>query len=392
MLWLQGGPGGASTMDALAENGPCLITADGNSERNPFSWTKEYHMVYIDQPVGAGFSYVDNHHDTGAYHNSTEAAALDIVAFIKLFQEGFPELANNPLTIAGESYGGRYVPIIGASILDYNRLVPKESRIPLNSLIVVNGWTSPPYQAPAIYDVGCYDYKGQPPYFSLEECELMARSLDQMNGLLSACSSAGDSLMCTTAGKRFDELIMDPMQSKHQNMYDRRMSCPEPGRCYPKFRAILSWLNSDKVMNNYFEVPEQTNGIKMSVSLENDTVREAMTRSGDFWKDTAAFVEKILQHSSSEIAMASESAVNMLFMAGNMDVTCGPYGMQRFLDEARWKYHPEFRNAPWEVLRWPNEERSEYDRVKRTKGLWLVDIAEAGHVVCFSHSIKMCSH
>ena len=42
----------------LTENGPCTISDDSNStEINPWSWNNEVNMLYLDQPVQAGFSY-----------------------------------------------------------------------------------------------------------------------------------------------------------------------------------------------------------------------------------------------------------------------------------------------------------------------------------------------
>lgn len=57
-LWLQGGPGTPSIPAAVSENGPCIVNADSETTvLNPWSWTNEANMLYIDQPVTVGFSY-----------------------------------------------------------------------------------------------------------------------------------------------------------------------------------------------------------------------------------------------------------------------------------------------------------------------------------------------
>ncbi|KAF8128592.1 Alpha/Beta hydrolase protein [Boletus edulis] len=69
-LWLNGGPGCSSMIGLFQEHGPCLVNADGTSTYlNPYSWNNVSNMIYIDQPIGTGFSYGT---DTV---NSTEAAA-----------------------------------------------------------------------------------------------------------------------------------------------------------------------------------------------------------------------------------------------------------------------------------------------------------------------------
>lgn len=55
----------------LQELGPCRITNDSSSVTlNPFSWNNEANVLFIDQPVGVGFS----HGDTTTVSTSQEAA------------------------------------------------------------------------------------------------------------------------------------------------------------------------------------------------------------------------------------------------------------------------------------------------------------------------------
>ncbi|MDI1487210.1 MAG: hypothetical protein OHK93_006479 [Ramalina farinacea] len=56
-IWLNGGPG-CSSLDGLAkENGPFVFPGnDSNPQPNANSWTKLGNVLYIDQPVGAGYS------------------------------------------------------------------------------------------------------------------------------------------------------------------------------------------------------------------------------------------------------------------------------------------------------------------------------------------------
>jgi carboxypeptidase C (cathepsin A) len=62
IIWLQGGPGASSLLGAFTENGPIRITKDGVKEAGS-PWNIQGHMVFIDQPLGVGFSRGQPDHD-----------------------------------------------------------------------------------------------------------------------------------------------------------------------------------------------------------------------------------------------------------------------------------------------------------------------------------------
>lgn len=60
MLWLQGGPGGSSLFGLFVENGPLMVNKDGNVTLREYAWNREFAVLYIDNPVGTGFSFTNN--------------------------------------------------------------------------------------------------------------------------------------------------------------------------------------------------------------------------------------------------------------------------------------------------------------------------------------------
>jgi cathepsin A (carboxypeptidase C) len=87
----------------MLELGPCRIKTGGNyTERNPYSWTRNSSMIFVDQPVGTGLSYVDSHLDIPT---TSAIAAEDMYIFLQIFMtDVFPERRQTPFHIAGESY------------------------------------------------------------------------------------------------------------------------------------------------------------------------------------------------------------------------------------------------------------------------------------------------
>jgi cathepsin A (carboxypeptidase C) len=105
-LWLTGGPGASSMLGMLQELGPCLINEYGNGTTyNPYGWNKETALIFVDQPAGVGFSYVN---EGELVPGDSFTSAADMHIFLQLFiSQVFPEHKDGPLVITGESYAVR---------------------------------------------------------------------------------------------------------------------------------------------------------------------------------------------------------------------------------------------------------------------------------------------
>ncbi len=106
-LWMTGGPGGSSMLGMLQELGPCLINEHGNGTvYNEYGWSKETNLLFVDQPAGVGFSYVDDEGGhPGRVPGDSFTSAADMHIFLQIFvSQALPELRDVPFHISGESY------------------------------------------------------------------------------------------------------------------------------------------------------------------------------------------------------------------------------------------------------------------------------------------------
>jgi len=114
VLWLNGGPGCSSLDGFFYEMGPFVINPDNTLTQRPVRWNEKANMVYLEAPVGVGFSYSS----TKDYANSDDRTAQENMEALELlFTQKFPEYKNNPFFITGESYAGVYVPTTAEAIL-----------------------------------------------------------------------------------------------------------------------------------------------------------------------------------------------------------------------------------------------------------------------------------
>ena len=135
VLWLNGGPGASSLGGCFSENGPLIVQDDGRHLRvNEYAWNQQAHLLCIESPVGVGFSF----NASGEYASDDFAQADDLYEALLRFFDKFPQLRGNEFYIAGESYGGVYVPLTAKAIVDGNA-EGVHPRINLQKFVVGNG-------------------------------------------------------------------------------------------------------------------------------------------------------------------------------------------------------------------------------------------------------------
>ncbi|KAM7484009.1 hypothetical protein LguiA_000018 [Lonicera macranthoides] len=118
VLWLNGGPGCSSLgVGAFSENGPFRPSGEF-LVKNPYSWNTEANMLYLEAPIGVGFSYLNSF----SYASTNDKiTGMDNLVFLHKWFLKFPRYRNTSLFITGESYAGHYVPQLADLILRFNK-------------------------------------------------------------------------------------------------------------------------------------------------------------------------------------------------------------------------------------------------------------------------------
>lgn len=121
IFWFTGGPGCAA-LNAVTHNiGPFIFLSviyNGTIPTlllNPYSYTKVSSMVFIDSPVGSGFSYSTT--SQGSASSDTNAAEQSYT-FIRKWLKDHPDFLSHSVYVGGDAYAGIPVPIILQHISD----------------------------------------------------------------------------------------------------------------------------------------------------------------------------------------------------------------------------------------------------------------------------------
>ncbi|CAD6220173.1 unnamed protein product [Miscanthus lutarioriparius] len=119
LFWLTGGDR-CSVFSGLAyEIGPIRFVLEpynGTLPRlryNQNSWSKVSHILFVDSPVGAGFSFS---RDPKGYDVGDITSTLQLRDFLIKWFGDHPEYLANPFYIGGDSYAGKIVPFLGQMI------------------------------------------------------------------------------------------------------------------------------------------------------------------------------------------------------------------------------------------------------------------------------------
>ncbi|KAL8541617.1 hypothetical protein ACS0TY_002760 [Phlomoides rotata] len=121
LIWIQGGPGCSGFTGLAYIMGPLMFDyTDTNSTipslvLNPYSWTKVSNIIFIDQPVGTGFTYPKT---PGAYESNDTISGYLAYEFLQKWIINHPKFQKNPLYVAGDSFGGIIVPLVVDHVYD----------------------------------------------------------------------------------------------------------------------------------------------------------------------------------------------------------------------------------------------------------------------------------
>ena len=157
IMWLQGGPGASGTgFGNFMEIGPLDI----NLKPRQYSWVESANLIFVDNPVGTGYSYVDN---PSLLTTNEDQIAADLVTLLKAVVTKYTSLQNNPFWIFSESYGGKMTASFAAAL--HKAIGAGKINVKLGGAAMGDSWIEPMAfvnnWGPYLYTTGQVDYNGK---------------------------------------------------------------------------------------------------------------------------------------------------------------------------------------------------------------------------------------
>ncbi|PHT35080.1 Serine carboxypeptidase-like 51 [Capsicum baccatum] len=135
VLWLQGGPGASGVGTGnFQEVGPL----DTNLKPRNSTWLRKADLLFVDNPVGAGYSFVE---DNKLFVKTDVEAATDLTTLlIEIFNRN-QSLQQSPLYIVAESYGGKFAVTLALSA--HKAIQSGKLKLKLGGVALGDSWISP---------------------------------------------------------------------------------------------------------------------------------------------------------------------------------------------------------------------------------------------------------
>jgi len=341
LIWTNGGPGCSSMEGATTEIGPLVLEMIKEScsgprcdytqqlSLNPYAWNNHANILFLDQPRYVGYSF-----GYGPQVKSSIEAAADFITFYEGWLNLFPDFINRPLYIAGESYGGHYVPAWADAILNYNEKPGPNGPIDFQGVAIGNGCVNDTVQSSDLY------------IKFLHDSNLIPANAQPKT------SEEAEALMITYIGYT-------------PNYYDYRVQCVNCPACYCyNYTAWSYWFLRTDVHD--------------SLHVCGDAGNQAFAGTAGGCINLPGFDANDKFDYSGALGRTLDSGIPVVFYYGKADTACNYVGGYEMANTIPWSGQSAFNALALSPLEIAGATAGE---IKQHAGLTWIQVQSAGHMV-----------
>ena len=312
VLWLQGGPGASGTgFGNFEEIGPLYQ----NSTARKTTWIQKTNVLFIDSPVGAGFSYVT---DPVAYTRNVTQIADDLLVVFKAFLKNLTIFEDVPFYIFGESYGGKMAAEFGQRL--YETIERKEIKCNFKGVALGDSWISP---VDSILSWGKYLYQ----YSLLDTLDL--RAVQSSAGQVVNYFDQGLYKKSTAYWSKTRDLVS--LFTDNVNVYNVLQHNASPfrdsndiiDRLYDRHLAVYYQNNLKSFMNTV--IRKKLGIIPDNVTWGSQATDTFNYQSEDFMKPAIKAVDYLIS-----------KGLKIIVYQGQFDMLCNTAGAEKWTSKLQW--------------------------------------------------------
>ncbi|KAH8031029.1 hypothetical protein HPB51_012717 [Rhipicephalus microplus] len=300
------------------ENGPLGINATGGLYYRNHSLLKDFNLIYLDHPVGSGYSFDDNDRYPGTLDEASEQA----LTFLKRFLRTFPEYKHKEFYIAGESYGARSAVGVAYKVLKKH----KQIDLKLKGAMLGVGFVFPLLEL--LNSTDYLFYSGLLGDFGRRT---FAGWLDMIKGLV-------DQKHYSKATEDLNRIVLNQAPPENMTVFQYLTGFKHHGSiARPQEPDEVKWYMGYANSENFKKI------IHVNVSRVLDGCRPLLTKElieGDFYVDVKKKLEYVL------------NSTLMLFYTAQYDAVFPEINIEPCFKKLRWHashHFLEVKRKPWFV-------------------------------------------
>ncbi|XP_010903969.2 retinoid-inducible serine carboxypeptidase [Esox lucius] len=360
VMWLQGGPGGSGCgFGNFEEIGPL----DRDLEPRKSSWVQYSSVLFVDNPVGTGFSYTDT---DKAFATDVATVASDMMVLLKHFFDKMKEFQSVPFYIFSESYGGKMAAAIS---LELNKAVEKGSlKCNFAGVALGDSWISPLDSVmtwgPYLYTTSLLDDNGLGEVSRAAEAVKQAVNQGQYLKATELWSVTENVVEQNTNGVNFYNILT-------QEPDDEMTSVAGEGYLSLLMRRHIGPLHHQSLkdlMNG--PIRKKLGIIPQNVTWGGQAEDVFSSMSGDFMKPVVDVVDQLL-----------DAGVKVTVYNGQLDLIVDTMGQEQWVKQLKWAGLPSFSQLKWTALddpAYPGVTGAFYKTYKNFSFYWIL---KAGHMI-----------
>lgn len=358
MLWFNGGPGASSMFGAMSENGPYLIQDTGLLVENRYSWNREAHIMYWDNPVGAGYSY----NEEEVYVTNEDEVGERIYQALQIFfqDERYRKYRKCPLYVTGESYGGKYIPgicnVLRRKMYGLQPRRPGDVEINLKGMAMGN-----PYMDPVLQTIKRLQLGLELGFLDTKQHRLLMKNVDKMKQALNEKPPDYHTAFNYNQGIKKDLIACGGNVAIYDvRTWDLDLIGPMVEK-YFRLDAVKKALHVP--IERPWKCADETGPVTFHL------MQDYMTPSS----------QESLQPILDQLDEDGKPAYRALIYTGNLDMSCGVAGTEEMLQDLKWKHAEEWKELDREV--WASPKSRTKGFVKSCANLTQMVIPCSGHMV-----------